>query len=400
MIDGFDTRTLTVIITLLATIQGINLCCYAKTHRTFKGFWQIGIGVLIIALGFTLVSFRAFIDDWFAITLAGLLVIYGIRSIGTGVLRFYGFQYLQYQKICNLLLILQLFASSYYAIVDFNAQYRVTVLCSIFAIQCFYLSYKLLKISGNNRTNAIRLIYKLYIFYGLLFLARAVWTAGYYQQASVEAHTIAHISSLMAFLLMVVVTSSIIIWSASERLTQELERQATIDPLTQIYNRRALESIAQKEIARSQRENKLFSVILMDIDHFKRVNDKYGHQFGDQVLVKFCQLISDNLRSYDIFARYGGEEFVLLLPNTSGPDVLKLAEKLRLIIREAAFSGTSNIHPSTVNEAITASFGVAESTSEDKQLDRLISQADKALYQAKQQGRNKVIHYRELTNLS
>jgi diguanylate cyclase (GGDEF)-like protein len=398
MIEGLDTRTLTVMITMLAIVYGVVLSFYAKTHSTFHGFLHISSGFLILASGFALVSFRTYIYDWFAITFSGLLVIYGIRSVGRGALHFFGFPYHHYQRICNLLLVLQLISSTYYVVFEFNSQVRITIICSIFAIQCFYLAYKLLQLNDKALSRPVCFLYGLFILFGGVFIARALWTAIFYQEVLAQAHTIAHISSLAVFLLMIVLTSSIIIWSASERLRKELERQATIDPLTQIYNRRALLAIVEKEITRAQRESLLFSVILMDIDHFKLVNDKYGHQYGDQVLSRFCQIISENLRSYDIFARYGGEEFVLFLPNTSGSDALKLAEKLRVIIHQSTFSGLSTTSQETITQPITASFGVTESNRKNRQWDDLLSQADKALYQAKQQGRNRVVYFTDLLN--
>lgn len=389
MIEGFDTRTLTVIITLLAIIHGIALCCYARTHESFHGFWEIGTGFLIIALGFGLISFRAYITDWVTIVLSGAFIVYAIKLIGVGLLRFFDSPFEHYQKTCHLLLLLQILTFVYFSVVEFNSQWRISIICTVLSIQCFYLSHKLLQIKEEHHHLSVRLLNSLFILFGLVFIARAIWTIMYYSETSIDPKTIAHISSLMVFFLLIVASSSIVIWSASVRLQNELHRQATIDLLTQIYNRRALETIAQKEFARSKRENKPFSLVLIDIDWFKNINDQYGHQFGDHVLVQFCKLITKNLRPYDVFARYGGEEFVLLLPNTNANDALKISEKLRKIISNAQFSSSTI----SIDQSITASFGVTESDGDNIHWEHQLSKADKALYQAKQKGRNQVVEY-------
>ena len=116
---------------------------------------------------------------------------------------------------------------------------------------------------------------------------------------------------------------------------------------------------------------------MMDIDHFKKVNDTYGHEFGDYVLKEFANVVKQNIRNSDIFARIGGEEFILILPHTSYESALKVAEKLRKAIEKHDFKG----------KKITASFGVSEFEGD---LQMAIEIADEALYEAKRNGRNQV----------
>ena len=174
-------------------------------------------------------------------------------------------------------------------------------------------------------------------------------------------------------------------WSASEQLAKDLELQATIDHLTQTFNRRALEGLAKKEIAQAKREDSNLVVIIMDIDDFKAVNDEYGHVAGDQVLTEFSQRLKDNLREYDSIARYGGEEFLLLLPNTEADIAMVVAEKLRKAIAAPVFLIGENVHV-----AITASFGIAFNKGANIEWRQLLLQSDQALYLAKYQGKNQV----------
>ena len=150
------------------------------------------------------------------------------------------------------------------------------------------------------------------------------------------------------------------------------------DPLTGLANRRALEENLPRAVSFARRWKHPLSVVMADLDHFKTVNDRYGHLAGDQVLVSFSQLLKNACRVEDIVARFGGEEFVLLLPNTSLQQAAKLAERLRLDTTEATMP---------IPVPITSSFGVTCFEAYDTE-DSLIARADRALYQAKANGRN------------
>ncbi len=152
------------------------------------------------------------------------------------------------------------------------------------------------------------------------------------------------------------------------------------DQLTGVSNRRDLTNILEKEYERSQRYNNTFSFIIFDIDHFKRINDTYGHNTGDRILKEISMLVSENIRKSDYFGRWGGEEFVVIAPENNLKSAKKFAEKLRKEIDEYSFIKERNI---------TASFGVAELSAEEN-IDQLIKRADDALYRAKANGRNRV----------
>ena len=169
-----------------------------------------------------------------------------------------------------------------------------------------------------------------------------------------------------------------------KKLEEKLHQQATTDPLTKIYNRRYFFAIAQQELERSQRYNHPLSIIIFDIDYFKKVNDAHGHAVGDDVLCKLTSDCLDNLRENDIFARYGGEEFVILLPETNEKQAKQMAERIRKGCAETPL----DIGVATVN--ITISLGVSSLNGKEVALDQLLLRADKALYQAKEGGRNRV----------
>lgn len=166
-----------------------------------------------------------------------------------------------------------------------------------------------------------------------------------------------------------------------ECANKELETLASTCSLTSIYNRRIFEEILLKEISLLKRHPiKKASLIFMDIDHFKEVNDKYGHLVGDEVLIGFCENIDNELRNSDIFARWGGEEFVILLKDTSLKMAQEKAEHLRAKIEEQKI----------VSVSLTCSFGVVE-INENTTMEKVIKQADDMMYLAKRRGRNQVV---------
>ncbi len=178
---------------------------------------------------------------------------------------------------------------------------------------------------------------------------------------------------------------------------EELEKQkkllylaSIIDPLLGIYNRTYLIQVLITEFAKSRRYNHVFSCILIDIDDFKKVNDNYGHQMGDQVLTRIANIIKNELREVDSFGRYGGEEFIIVLPSTNAQEAQQAAEKVRHKIADAEFSDLIEGHKMTI------SLGLSDSSIESPESeDELLHNVDTALYQAKRSGKNCSILYKK-----
>lgn len=170
------------------------------------------------------------------------------------------------------------------------------------------------------------------------------------------------------------------------KLYQTAEKKAITDPLTNIFNKRFFTKSLEQKFYYSKRSMVPLSLIMIDIDFFKRYNDNFGHPAGDSLLKEFAFLINKSIRKSDIFARYGGEEFVIITPGLNIADAKKLAEKLRKLIEQHTFK----IKGSKGTDKITASFGVGTVNSNIKHYEELIDLADKNLYSAKESGRNLV----------
>jgi diguanylate cyclase (GGDEF)-like protein len=168
-------------------------------------------------------------------------------------------------------------------------------------------------------------------------------------------------------------------------LQTEIARMAEIDELTGLYNRRKFLELAENEVIKCRRYDRPFSFLMLDLDHFKKVNDTYGHQAGDKVLRHFAGLVKNQLRNVDILGRLGGEEFGIVLVETHLEDARTVAERIRQTL------GTEGIHIDGGNSInVTVSIGLTEVSNADCMLDHVISQADTALYRVKKEGRDNV----------
>jgi diguanylate cyclase (GGDEF)-like protein len=166
---------------------------------------------------------------------------------------------------------------------------------------------------------------------------------------------------------------------------EEIYRLTTVDGLTQIFNKRYFAETLEREIGRAQRYRRDLSLILFDIDHFKNVNDTYGHLAGDSVLKQLANVIKGRIRREDVLARYGGEEFAIILPEIDHHNALAFGEKVRRITEKALFRFEDTDIP------VTVSVGIATLTPEVQDLPEFVKMADDRLYAAKANGRNCVV---------
>ncbi len=232
-----------------------------------------------------------------------------------------------------------------------------------------------------------------YVLLVLIF----IFIAGYLLYAYIFRNRIATVADLVVptiFLLgsiFVGLTTALALQTAIDlQRVVVLENENITDPLTDLFNRRYLDRRLVEEFDRARRYGLSLSLILLDIDHFKSINDRYGHQIGDQVLRSLGELIQEAVRKSDLVARYGGEEIMIIALNTPAEGALVVAERLRRLIE------MQNIEIDTVDGApkgiaISASFGVAGLNEQMPAIRDLVRSADEAMYLAKRNGRNQVV---------
>jgi diguanylate cyclase (GGDEF)-like protein len=177
---------------------------------------------------------------------------------------------------------------------------------------------------------------------------------------------------------------------ANAQLHAEIEKMATTDGLTGLFNHRLFQEKLSAEFKRLNRSSKPLSLLLADIDYFKKINDTYGHPVGDLVLKGVAKLIRETIREIDVPARYGGEEFAVILPETDDEGSRNIAERIRKALQGKSFSADGR------SIAVTMSVGISTSPADARNKEELIEKADQALYHAKHNGRNQCVHWRSI----
>lgn len=216
-----------------------------------------------------------------------------------------------------------------------------------------------------------------------LYLIRTI-LAAYYPRTVADPGFWVQPATLLVAFSMVIVLSFAFLLMIRDALDFENRRLATIDPLTDTLNRRTFDSFVGIEIERARRNQRPYALMMIDIDHFKQLNDRHGHQAGDQALVEFAKTAKSCLRQGDLMGRYGGEEFCLLLPETTEEDARVIGERVRIAAEAMRLAWKES------QLQLTVSVGIAVGAESGGSLVDLIAAADGAMYRAKREGRNRV----------
>jgi len=222
-----------------------------------------------------------------------------------------------------------------------------------------------------------------FILVGVLSTVRAGFSL-YYPPADLMLAGPVQIMAFLSLFMLLVIASFGCLWMVAAQLNNELEVQARTDALTGVMNRLALDENLTREMARVRRDRQPLSLVLFDLDYFKELNDRMGHQHGDEALKMVAKLTRQELRASDLLARYGGEEFLVVLPGTDKNGAIVTAERLRKRIERAAISSGQEM-------ILTSSYGVASFPEDGEESTDLIAAADSRLYAAKNSGRNSVV---------
>ena len=377
-----DIRTLSFVTVLFSFIYGVGLFCVGWLQRSSYGITTFALALFTTGLGFSLLGLRGILPDWMSIVTANLLIYLGFVFMRNGISRFRESP-VMHIAMDALLLSLLLLLVLYNTYAQPSVSLRSVWVSLAIALQSGFCVLQMLQGSRKELAVALWMTVIPYIFSTAFFIFRALWAFDDRAMPSFMTAGVVHQAAFLMVNIIILTSSFGLLWMVSARLEMMLREQATTDTLTKTYNRRALEEIHAREIARARRHNLPMTVIMTDIDHFKHVNDAFGHQVGDMVLANFASLIEANIRKQDILVRYGGEEFLVLLPDTTKEQGAQAAEKLRTIIFEELLSHDPDV-------MCTSSFGVAELLLRES-WDSLTARADAALYEAKGKGRNMTV---------
>jgi diguanylate cyclase (GGDEF)-like protein len=376
-----DLRTIHVTAAIFAC-----LCLYMLLiHRStpgLRGIRYVILGYATSAVGMELLALRGRIPDLFSITVANCLLVL------INVFLYWGIADLLHLRrpqrwLLPASVLPTAAISLYFSYVQSDVSARVIGI-SLLVVAQYSLIVHLLAGPGPARVYMPRLgLSDLFSLYSVINIYRA-WEAHLHDPRSLLSSAGTSIVSFLTPILIAVMTALGFIWLAMAQLQHELETQSQTDSLTGLLNRRALEEIGVAAIEQARRRSAALSLIILDLDRFKSINDEHGHDGGDAVLHHAARCLRENLRDVDHVARLGGEEFVAVLPGTSHARAAEIAEDLRQCLSTLTVEHLSQeIH-------LSASFGVATLLPSDTTWLEILRRGDRALYLAKERGRDRV----------
>jgi diguanylate cyclase (GGDEF)-like protein len=377
-----DLRTIHVTAAIFAC-----LCLYLLLiHRSTPGLRLVRLvtfGYATSAVGMELLALRGRIPDFFSITVANTLLVL------INVFLYWGIADLLHVRqpqrwFLPVSVFLAAANSFYFSVVKPDVSARIIGICTIVVLQYALIVYLLSGRPGPERIHMPRLgLAVLFTFYAEINIYRG-WEAHLHDPRSLLSSAGTSAFAFLTPILIAVMTALGVIWLAMAQLQLELEAQSQTDSLTGLLNRRALEQIGAKAVQHARRQSAALSLIILDLDHFKSINDVHGHDGGDIALHHAARCLRDNLRTVDHVARLGGEEFVAVLPGATHDHAAEIAENLRACL--------SNLSVEHLDQEIriSASFGVATMLPTDTNWLEILRRGDRALYMAKEQGRDRV----------
>lgn len=383
-----DVRTMGILSALIPLVLGLLMGVYWRQRKVYGGYGRWVLANLIFSVGFTLFSLRGLVPDFISIILANVLVVYGQVLIHEGIEAFYGRR--PFRRSNYLVLAAYIIAQWFFTYIQPDINLRIVVTSLVYCILILrsglsLLSFSIPQLKGTSRSA------------GLIFLATALFPFTRAIHALVQTQPINMLTDPLNSWYSLVVATALLVWTFyffllnSARLELDLESArlelvhiASTDPLTGLYNRRHFFEHAGIEFQRARRYGGNLSLLLLDADRFKLINDNYGHDAGDAILLHIGAIFRRELRSFDVVARFGGDEFVVMLVGADAESALLIAERIRETVQGAPVAlDSQTIH-------IQLSVGLASYEPGDEDLMAIMKRADIALYHAKKQGRNLV----------
>jgi diguanylate cyclase (GGDEF)-like protein len=369
-------------------VLGIIMSIYWRERRTYEGFGRWVLANFVFGVGYIQISLRGILPDFFSIVLGNAATIYAEILIYEGIRLFYGRP--AFSKWNSFVFVLYLVLHTYFTYLNPNINIRIAIISLTLFILIWrsglsLINSPLLELRRTTRTAGI-----VFLLTALLPLARSFHALLQSQPIDLFADPMSSWFALFGLV-------SILTWTFyfflinSARLEMDLEaarveltQLAMTDPLTGLYNRRHFFERAEIEFQRATRQEHSISFLLMDVDGFKNINDNYGHDAGDEVMLYLSSILPAEIRVFDLVARFGGDEFIIMLVHVHQEQAYEIAERIRERVSQSPMTFESR----TFN--VQLSVGVASFAPKDDNLKTILKRADTALYLAKQHGRNRV----------
>lgn len=378
-----DTPTVSFIAVLVVCLESGILTALWIIHRDMRGvaYWAAGAACITIGMFFVLMG---------GMLPLPLYIVAANMSIFTGmILTWFGIEVffdrpLPYRAGAAIVAVLA-FGLIYFTVIDLTTRPRLTFLIAVYAVLSALRAHAILR-DLRPQTRFSQILAAVPLALQSLFslgLAMAAWHTSPPELPSTLPPMAGWILLVPMLLSLMVVFTAVLL--VNQTIAARLKDMARSDPLTSALTRRAMEETAESEIARSRRHHLPLSLLLLDLDHFKRINDQHGHPAGDAMLRQFAEVVRQCLRREDVFGRLGGEEFCTLLPNTPLDGACQLAERIRHAV------ATHGMEAGGRPLSLTVSIGVAGLGEHGNAWHELVQHADAALYRAKDAGRNLVV---------
>lgn len=371
----FDVRAVALFVGMTFFVQAAAIGAQAYLIRELKQYQGVEAALLAnlcVAVGLMLRLFSNRLPEFFIVILSNLLIIAGPALFYIALSQFAGFSYSKALVIAIIATVL--FFLAYFTYWQEDMAKRITALSLGSVAIVILLVLQLWRIQKTALRFSANLLLASFLVYGMFLIVRATSMLINPPRDTASLNPVQSATYLFAFALSFFWSMGFILM-VSQRLRNDLMELATIDVLTRISNRRATQAFLEKELSRAQRNASQFSVLLLDIDNFKQVNDRWGHTTGDDVLSQTAAILQSMIRKQDLVGRWGGEEFLIILPGECDAEIL--AERVRREIANAKYNshGSEAFH-------ITVSIGVT-CVQLPAEIDQILKRADQALYQAK-----------------
>ena len=373
---SIDPRTVILLSGVMSAFMAVIMFSLKRNYpRTIEGLGEWALALVLVAVGSALAFGMGVLPKFFYITFPRLLFPAGLLLAYVGTQRFFGLK--PRFKLWSAVIVGVVLVQAWFTFVQPDFSVRLA-LSNVLGVCIFFAFANMLRKQGLTtfaRRMSMAVMVTMLCVLVMRLMTLVLWPVG----EDIFNTAPQHLIYVTSFSFLVVMLSVSLVLLASERLHTEVAYLASHDSLTNALTRRHMNEACAMELDRSARHGHSMALLIMDLDHFKLINDTHGHQRGDLVLIDFVARVNGLLRRPDQLARFGGEEFVALLPETTLQEALGVAERIR------AACAQPGVEPSC-----TVSIGVATNAHGNDTVDSLIARADTAVYRAKTLGRNRV----------